>query len=90
MKYAVPKGELVQEKAYSVLASVMFNESIWQILRSLVIHNDTEWLKQTIKYILTIQVQMKLHEYTEQVHISFQPVLWNPKATRLSIYAHCN
>lgn len=69
MKYAVPDGNLVQEKLYSVLASVMLNECIWQILRSLVMHNDTERLKQTIKYILTVQVQLKFH--TEQVHISF-------------------
>lgn len=69
MKYAVPNGNLVQEKPYSILASVMFNECIWQILRSSVIHNDTEWLKQIIKYILTVQVQPKTH--AEQVHISF-------------------
>lgn len=69
MKYAVPNGNLVQEKPYTVLASVLFNECIWQILRSLVMYNDTERLKQTIKYILAVQVQLKFH--TEQVHISF-------------------
>lgn len=42
MKYIVPSGELVQEKAYSVLVNVMFNECIREILRSLVIHNDIE------------------------------------------------